>query len=61
MLHSILNLDGVQTLDKKQQQIIKAGGWPRTEEDCYLCGGISWIPNPLNGGLCELSWDSVCL
>jgi len=58
MLYSILNLDGVRTLDPSQKKNINGVAWPRTEEDCYRCGGVNWIPTPLNGGLCELPWDS---
>ncbi len=60
MLQSILNLNDVQTLDKRQQQTINGGYFPQTLEECRACGGISWIPSPLNGGLCEMSWDSPC-
>ena len=61
MLHRILNLNGVKTLDSNQKKTIHGGAWPQTEEDCYRCGGTSWIPTPLNGGLCELPWNSPCI
>ncbi|WP_226294012.1 hypothetical protein [Aquimarina algicola] len=54
MLQSILNLNGVQKLDKKSQTVIKGGGWPRTEEDCLACGGEWGAP------LCLLPSNSPC-
>jgi hypothetical protein len=55
MLKNILQLKGVQSLDKVEQQAISGGLCPiHTEEDCILCGG-HW------GGLCALPHDSVCL
>ncbi|WP_167571923.1 hypothetical protein [Aquimarina algiphila] len=55
MLQSILNLNGVQKLNKNKQQAIKGGAWPRNEEDCLLCGGEWDFP------LCALPANSVCL
>lgn len=55
MLHRILNLDGVQELDKKKLLTIQGGGWPTNEEDCLACGGEWGAP------LCALPSNSVCL
>ncbi|WP_299211660.1 hypothetical protein [uncultured Dokdonia sp.] len=61
MLKNILNLNGVQQLEKKAQKSIMGGGtnFPSTQEDCELCGG-NWYPTPLCGGMCELSVNSPC-
>jgi len=56
MLKSILNLTGVQELNKKEQKTVlgACGFWPTTEENCLLCGG-EWE------GICALPVNSVCL
>ncbi len=55
MLKSILNLNGVEKLNRKKQQTIHGGRWPTNEEDCLLCGGEWGAP------LCRLPVNSVCL
>jgi hypothetical protein len=55
MLKNILQLKGVQSLNKIEQQAISGGLCPlHTEEDCDLCGGY-W------DGLCSLPHNSPCM
>lgn len=50
-------LDLGKSLSKIEQVSINGGFgfWPRTEEECLLCGG-EW-----DAPLCALPWNSVCL
>ncbi|MFD2561229.1 hypothetical protein [Aquimarina rubra] len=62
MLQNILNVKGVQKMNKKAQRGIKGGfgNWPTTEEACIQCGG-EWGAFAFGpGGLCALPRTSPC-